>query len=116
MGVLLQWSPLPKRRIFKEREKMKLLTKALEKKLLDNATKKDGVAYVKWFNPTGIGTWYVSEMDKNGVCYGLACMHEKEFGYFAKGELEALKLPFGLGIERDTWFDPTPLEKCKELA
>tara|TARA_Y100000996_G_C22519883_1_gene642009 strand:- start:951 stop:1238 length:288 start_codon:yes stop_codon:yes gene_type:complete len=95
---------------------MKLLTKSLENKLLKNATKKDGKAYVKWFNPTGVGTWYVSEMDENGICYGLSCVHEKEFGYFDKKELEELKLPFGLGIERDLWFDPTPLEDCKNLA
>ncbi len=94
---------------------MKLLTKKLEKKLLENWEKDKGIAYVKWFNPCGGETWYVAEMNEEGICYGLACVHEKEFGYFAKSELEELTLPFGLGIERDIHFDPTPLEECKNL-
>ena len=94
---------------------MKLFTKAQETKLSANAEKKDGFAYVKLFNPAGIGTWYLSELYPNGLAYGLAHIHEKEFGLVDINELKSLELPFGLSIERDKWFDPTPLEDCKNL-
>ena len=62
---------------------------------------------VKFFNPVGVGTWEVYEGSKNlegdwlffgrvDLGYGGA-----ELGYFSLSELEALKLPMGLGIERD---------------
>ena len=94
---------------------MKLFTKAQEKKLSENAEKKDGIAYVKLFNPTGIGTWYISELYPDGLAFGVADIHEKEYGYVDINELKSLELPFGLSIERDKWFDPTPLEDCKKL-
>lgn len=90
---------------------MKFFTKTQEKKLFANAEKKDGIAYVKLFNPAGIGTWYLSELYPNGLAYGLAHIHEKEFGLVDIDELRNLRLPFGLSIERDTMFDPMPLEE-----
>ena len=90
---------------------MKFFTKTQEKKLFANAEKKDGIAYVKLFNPAGIGTWYLSELYPNGLAYGLAHIHEKEFGLVDINELKSLQLPFGLSIERDTMFDPMPLEE-----
>ena len=35
----------------------------------------------------------------------------KEFGYFTLKELENIKLPFGLTIERDIYFEPTKLNE-----
>lgn len=91
---------------------MQLLTKELEKKLRDNAKKKDGIAYAKFFNPSGAGTWWVSELDDNDVMYGMAHIFEKELGYTSLQELKMMKCPpFGLPIERDTMFKPTKLEE-----
>ena len=36
---------------------------------------------------------------------------DKEFGYFTLKELESIKLPFGLTIERDIYFEPTKLNE-----
>lgn len=92
---------------------MKLITKEIEKKLLthplystDGNMVKD--VLVKFFNPCGSGTWYVFEAEKNGndwEFFGLVDLFEKELGYFTLSELESIKLPFGLSIERDMYFD-----------
>lgn len=92
---------------------MKLITKSIEKKLLANPIySTDGNiiknVLVKFFNPCGIGTWYVFEAEKNGddwTFFGLVDLYEKELGYFTLNELMNLKLPFGMSIERDMYFD-----------
>nr|ART39125.1 H351 [uncultured bacterium] len=45
-----------------------------------------------------------------GLVYGL----EKEYGYWHLSELAEIHGPFGLKIERDLFFRPTPLEECKD--
>ena len=90
---------------------MKLLTKKIKDKLISNHQKQDGTktfrAELKLFNPTGMGTWYISELNpETNVAFVLCDLHETEFGYILLDELEAIKLPFGLGIERDKFFQP----------
>lgn len=98
---------------------MELLTKSQYKKLTDNHIKhkelwnqdspvyKDFKVVVKLFNPTGIGTWWISELDpQTKNCYGVAHLFEKEAGYFNLNELKDFKGQFGLGIERDKYFTP----------
>ena len=97
---------------------MKLLTKAIKEKLIKNHNEQDGSktfkAELKLFNPTGIGTWYLSELNPDtNVAYGLCCIHEKEYGYVSLNELSEFKGQFGLGIERDKYFKPKTLEECK---
>ena len=101
---------------------MKLLTKTLKNKLIKNHVEQNGEkefkAVVKLFNPTGLGTWYLSELDPNtNVAFGLADIHEKELGYIDLNELENFKGQFGLGIERDYSFQANKftLQECKNL-
>lgn len=78
---------------------------------------KKGIAYVKLFNPTGTGTWYLTELDpETNVAFGLAGIHEWELGYIDLNELAAFKGQFGLGIEKDRWFDHTPLKAIQDRA
>ena len=95
---------------------MKLLTKALEKKLpaLNSAS---GNAFVKWFTPDANWTWYLMEYDpETGECFGLVDGFELEFGYFNINEIKKIKGKFGLPVERDQWFDATSAEELvKEL-
>ena len=89
---------------------MKLLTKALEKKIpaLRSAST---IAYVKWFTPDSNFTWYVMEYDpKTGDCFGFVEGLEGEMGYFNINEIKEVRGKFGLPVERDRWFDPTPVE------
>lgn len=68
----------------------------------------------KFFNPTGSGTWYLMNMDPedNDYCWGIVDLFEIEMGSFSKSELENLKGPLSLGIERDLYFEPV---NAKEL-
>ena len=90
---------------------MKLLTKAQREKLIrnhaenQNATEsKKHKVVVKLFNPVGIGTWYLTELNPyTEIAFGLCELAEKEIGYVSLTELEELKLPMGLKIERDRY-------------
>mgnify|MGYP003147872166 CR=1 FL=1 len=81
---------------------MKLLTKKITERMIanyDHADKNldeqlDLYAEVKLFNPVGIGTWWLSELDpETNVAFGIAEIHEKEYGYVSLDELKNLKLP-----------------------
>ncbi len=94
---------------------MQLLTPELQNRLPKiGATEVQGVnalAIVKFFTPDGPGTWYVSEFDGVGLCFGLAVIQEPEFGYFSLRELQQVKGMFGLAVERDLSFEPMPLSE-----
>jgi hypothetical protein len=112
--ITLQLKPLKHDRRFWE---MKLLTKEIRKALppigaTDDQT--DPVAIVKFFNPTGIGTWWACEFDPDsGIFFGKADLGFPELGSFSLDELQSYKGPLGLGIERDIHFTPKPLSQCK---
>lgn len=90
---------------------MKLMTKELEKAFEQAPLySKDGQGLeaevvVKYFNPVGAGTWLITEGDKlpNGdwELFGYCHIYEWEWGYVMLSELEGLRLPFGMTIERD---------------
>ena len=91
---------------------MILLTKKIREKLIKNHLEQDGTktfkAEVKLFNPCGVGTWYLSELNPDtNVAFGLCELHEKELGYVSIDELKEIELPFFLKIERDLYFQPT---------
>jgi hypothetical protein len=96
---------------------MKLITKAIEKRLPPlYATEKldDPIVHAKLFTPDSSWTWYITEYDpEQRLCYGLVHGHEAELGYFSLAELEAVRGPLGLSIERDRFFKPTPISKLK---
>ena len=99
---------------------MKQITKAIREKLIENHKKQDGTkefkAVLKLFNPTGAGTWYLSELNpETNVAFGLCYITDKEYGYVNLNELENFKGALGLGIERDKFFTPKTLEECKNL-
>lgn len=96
---------------------MKLLTKELEAKLpplyTNDGKGDEAIALVKFFTPDSSWTWYATEYDPNErVFFGLVDGLEKELGYFSLDELESVKGPLGLRIERDIYFEPT---RIKEL-
>ena len=95
---------------------MELITKELENKFNDypigiqDGKGGNAEVVVKFFNPTGIGTWYITEANKLengdyemfGYCH-LGDDQSAEFGTVMLSELKNLKLPFGLSIERDLY-------------
>ena len=78
---------------------MKQLTKAIKDKLIANHKAQDGTksfkAVTKLFNPVGVGTWYLSELDpETNVGFGLCEIHEKELGYVSLDELNDLRIAY----------------------
>lgn len=75
---------------------------------------------VKLFNPVGAATWLASEIDADGdTLFGLADLGFgcPELGCFSLREIEALRLPFGLAIERDQHFESlAPLSVWADTA
>jgi len=133
---------------------MKLMTKEIEalfKKIGRQEKVDDPIVVVKFFNPTGAGTWYATELiyvisrrDENNepetleveaskidqfkdyevvdmLFFGYVSIfgdHNDEWGYFRLSELESVKCPpFGMGIERDLFFNPKPIsEVCSKAV
>lgn len=120
---------------------MKLLTKEIRGKLPLMGTHESTPAeetpiVVKFFAPTGSWTWYateatcylkdgrevpVSHMDEHPedevedvIFFGLVRGFETELGNFSLNELKSVKLPLGLGIERDVYFGKHTLAEAQE--
>jgi len=73
----------------------------------------DGMARVKLFNPTGAGSWFLSEYDPaTRQAFGVADILDREYGYIDMAELVAYRGRFGLPIERDLSWEPRPLAEC----
>jgi hypothetical protein len=99
---------------------MELLTKSIREKMIANGRAQETVRgtdaeidfepVVKLFNPCGAGTWLLTELDPNepdiafGLCdLGIGCA---ELGSVSIAELEGVRGPFGIGIERDRHWTP----------
>lgn len=103
---------------------MKLMTKTLENKFKkfplysQDGKSMEATVVVKYFNPCGAGTWLITEGEKmeNGdwEFFGYCHMHEWEWGYVWLSQLESIKTPMGLGIERDL-YSVNPNTKVKDL-
>ena len=90
---------------------MKLRTKEQRERLLRNGARRgdDHVPVAKLFNPTGAGTWILTELDPDEpeIGFGLADlgMGFPELGEISLRELSEFRGRFGLGIERDLYFN-----------
>ena len=100
---------------------MKLITKAIEKKApalgSQSEKKADKVKVVaKFFNPYGVGTWYMTEYDpETKMAFGYCDLGYPELGYFSITELAELRIrPFGGKIERATNFTPSTLQNVMD--
>lgn len=56
---------------------------------------------VKYFTPDSNWTWWAYEFDGEDTFFGLVQGFEVEFGYFSLSELQSVRGPLGLPIERD---------------
>ena len=88
---------------------MMLLTKKHRERLLRNGRNRDQdhSPVVKLFNPTGAATWLFNELDEDGdTLFGLADLGfgTPELGYSSLAELAAVRVRFGLKLERDRHF------------
>lgn len=73
----------------------------------------DPLARIKLFTPDSNWTWYVVEYSpEEQLCFGLVIGHERELGYFSLEELQSVRGPHRLPIERDLYFEPKPVSQC----
>ena len=114
----------------KSKNHMQLLTKELREKLpalYATENEKDPTVWVKYFCPWNNWKWYATEgspVDEDGyydtakekvdfLFFGYVTGHDNELGYFSLSEMESIKGPWGLKIERDLWFTPCKLSEVK---
>jgi hypothetical protein len=103
---------------------MKLMTKELEKLIKPFDYSKDSertnpIAIIKYFDPTGSWSWYVTSGEKqedgDWLLEGAVDGFEFEYGSFYLSELEHCKDGVtgfqALPIERDLYFKPTPISE-----
>ena len=91
---------------------MNLLTKSQRAQLLANGGDRDQDhrPVVKFFDPSGAATWLFSELDPEDgdTLFGLCDLGvgKPELGYSSLAEIASVRCRFGLGIERDLYFNP----------
>jgi hypothetical protein len=106
---------------------MKLLTEAIRKTLpplhSQDGKGEEAIVHAKFFTPDSSWTWFATEGEpitgENGsevdfLFFGLVYGFEKEYGNFSLKELESVRGPLGLEIERDMFFTPRPLRECED--
>jgi len=100
---------------------MKLLTKEIRDKLpklyqTEGIPLEEKVAVAKFFTPDSSWTWYAvegQEEDDDFIFFGLVQGLEEEWGYFSLKELESVRGPWGLPVERDKFFRPQRIKEIK---
>jgi DUF2958 family protein len=95
-------------------QKNKLLPKKVRKLLPPLGStegQRDPKAVVKFFTPDSAWTWFATEYDGADQFFGLVDGFERELGYFSLKELLRVRGHLNLPVERDLYFEPTPLSE-----
>ena len=102
---------------------MELITKEIEKKLpklYSQENNPDPVCILKYFTPDAGWTWFIvsGEKQKDGDWLFFAKVvspmcPDGELGYVTLSELKTVRGALGLPVERDLYWEPKPLSKCK---
>lgn len=101
---------------------MELLTPVLRAKLIENYKRRDDdhVPVVKWFTPWANATWLLKDMSpEEDILFGLCDLGlgEPELGYVSLHEVQSIRGPAGLRIERDLHFQTDlPLSRWTKTA
>ncbi len=104
---------------------MKLLTKDLQKTLPELYSQEkvdDPIVLAHFFDPCGAANWWITEgspTDSNDyLMFGLCDlgMGFPELGYVSIRELQEVRGPLGIGLERDLYWSPKPLSEIQVKA
>ncbi len=100
---------------------MKIVTKEFEKLFKDyhlysQEHEEDPLVIAKLFDPCGSATWLLTEYDPlERIAFGYAIgLAEDEFGYVSLTELESIKGPYGIGIDRDLYIRQKRISEYKK--
>lgn len=97
---------------------MKLLPNDIRRQLpklyaTEHVPAADKIAVVKFFTPDANWTWYVTEFDGDDTLFGFVIGLEAEWGYISLAELQSVRGPRGLPIERDRYWRPKPMREAE---
>ena len=102
---------------------MKLMTSEIKQKLPELYSQNNvhnPICSLKYFTPDSSWTFYAVEgsqqENRDWLFFGKVVspvVPEGELGYFSLSELEKIRGPLGLSIERDLYWTPRPLSECK---
>lgn len=98
---------------------MKLLTQELRAKLpplYSQQRVRDPILQCKFFCPWGGQSWYPIEFDGEDLFFGWTDGPgvDAELGYSSLSEMEAVRGPGGLKIERDKFWEPKSLSEVRK--
>jgi len=99
------------------KNEMRLLSQELRQSLPElraQESNSDPIVHAKFFTPDSNWTWFVTEGSPEGddfIFFGYVCGFEQEWGYFSLNELESVRGPMRLSIERDLYFKPAPMSE-----
>jgi hypothetical protein len=89
---------------------MNLLPKYLKDRLpplYSQEKEEDPIVFAHFFTPDSSWEWYITEGEQEEddyIFFGLTVGDFQEWGYISLKELESVKGPWGLPIERDRYF------------
>lgn len=99
---------------------MKLITKEIEARFAaigSQSQELDPVVVAKFFVPWGAASWFATEYNaEDNICFGyvkglVEGEWNDEWGSFSIDELESIKGPLHLGVERDLHFAEQPFSQ-----
>ena len=106
---------------------MQLLTKEIEKKFekyplgSQDGKGKEAEVLVKFFNPYGVGTWLITEAEKqkdgDWLLFGYCHLWEWEWGYVSFNEIKNTRVSFfgvKLPLERDMYAKGTVSQLARD--
>ena len=82
--------------------------------LYTQENEEDPMVICKFFAVFTNWIWYGIEFDGKDLFFGYVAGDFPELGYFSLSELQGLKGPMGLGIERDLYFKACRLSEIKK--
>ena len=98
---------------------MKLLTKEILNKFpklgeTDGKDPKDVKIIVKFFTPDSNWTWFLTEYNGEDTFFGYVKEQFDELGYVSLSELQSVRGPMGLPVERDMYFGDHTLQEVMD--
>jgi hypothetical protein len=73
----------------------------------------DKVSVVRLYTPDSSWIWHVVEFDGKDTLYGFVIGLEAEWGYISLSELQSVRGPLGLRIERDLYWRPKTMREAE---
>ena len=90
---------------------MQLMTEELKKTLpkmysSEDTKLEDKIVYAKFFTPDSNWTWFILEWDGEDTLFAMVHGHFEELGNVSLSELQSVRGPMRLQVERDLHFSP----------